>query len=310
MNKPNVIFIVGYGRSGSTILDRLLGSIEGFQSAGELKYIWRRGLEQNQLCGCGEKFSDCSFWSNVIETLFCGTTEYSLDRLKLISQSAYNWHHLLNIYQFDNPAEGYQQSQKDFIELWNDLYQAIKVSSGASYIIDSSKDPLHAFLLSTSTQIKSFIVHLVRDSRAAAFSRYRKKERPEIHWNQQTMPVRSPFHSIRRWNKQNQNIEFLKTKVPNYFFLRYEDLATNPSKVLSKLLKEMAIVPIPNLKFINGNRVNLKTSHTVSGNPMRFQSGETLIQIDQEWRSTMNPLARWLVTIRTQRLLKAYGYIA
>ncbi len=35
-----VLFIAGPGRSGSTLLDLLLGQIDGFTSTGELRLIW------------------------------------------------------------------------------------------------------------------------------------------------------------------------------------------------------------------------------------------------------------------------------
>ncbi|WP_420910932.1 sulfotransferase [Thermus thermophilus] len=37
--KVKVVFIGGYGRSGSTLLDRMLGQVEGFVSVGELRHI-------------------------------------------------------------------------------------------------------------------------------------------------------------------------------------------------------------------------------------------------------------------------------
>ena len=37
---PKVLFIGGYGRSGSTLLDRVLGSTDGFFSAGELRSLF------------------------------------------------------------------------------------------------------------------------------------------------------------------------------------------------------------------------------------------------------------------------------
>ncbi|MBA3432215.1 MAG: hypothetical protein H0U16_12145, partial [Actinobacteria bacterium] len=48
-----VLFIMGWTRSGSTILDNLLGEVEGFFSTGELHYLWRRGLLEGRLCSCG-----------------------------------------------------------------------------------------------------------------------------------------------------------------------------------------------------------------------------------------------------------------
>ena len=48
-----VVLIVGRGRSGSTILDNVLGGIEGFVSVGELHNLWRRAILKGRLCGCG-----------------------------------------------------------------------------------------------------------------------------------------------------------------------------------------------------------------------------------------------------------------
>ena len=38
--KVKVLFIAGNGRSGSTILDVILGQLEGFFAVGELRRIW------------------------------------------------------------------------------------------------------------------------------------------------------------------------------------------------------------------------------------------------------------------------------
>lgn len=43
-----VLYIAGWGRSGSTILDNVLGQVEGFFSGGELSYLWERGLSENR----------------------------------------------------------------------------------------------------------------------------------------------------------------------------------------------------------------------------------------------------------------------
>ncbi len=66
---PKVLLIAGASRGGSTLIDRLLGQLDGFQSTGELAHIWRRGLLKNQRCGCGVPFRKCRFWRDVLE---CG----------------------------------------------------------------------------------------------------------------------------------------------------------------------------------------------------------------------------------------------
>src|SRR4051794_15439538 len=67
-----VLYIGGYGRSGSTLLVQLLGQIEGFHSVGEMWNIWQQCFTENQLCGCGKPFHECPFWSAVVEEAFGG----------------------------------------------------------------------------------------------------------------------------------------------------------------------------------------------------------------------------------------------
>src|SRR5690349_2184383 len=65
-----VLFIAGAARSGSTLLDRVIGMHEGFCSSGELTFIWQRSYRENQLCGCGVPFHECEFWREVSDTAF------------------------------------------------------------------------------------------------------------------------------------------------------------------------------------------------------------------------------------------------
>ena len=60
-----VLFIGGLGRSGSTLVDRVLGQTPGVCSVGELVFLWERGLLANERCGCGEPFDGCPFWKEV-----------------------------------------------------------------------------------------------------------------------------------------------------------------------------------------------------------------------------------------------------
>jgi len=69
-NAPvKVLYIAGETRSGSTLLDCMLGETGSFFSTGELFLIWRQGFMQDLLCGCGKKIRDCEFWGAVIHRL-------------------------------------------------------------------------------------------------------------------------------------------------------------------------------------------------------------------------------------------------
>ena len=56
-----VLYIAGVGRSGSTLLERMLGAVPGSVNAGELNAIFSRVASQDQRCGCGEPFSPAPF---------------------------------------------------------------------------------------------------------------------------------------------------------------------------------------------------------------------------------------------------------
>ncbi len=81
-NKVKVLYILGAWRSGTTLLDRLLGQVKGFFSTGEIKVIWDRvfghvwGLGEysgeDVLCGCGIPFKSCPFWTGVFRQAFGG----------------------------------------------------------------------------------------------------------------------------------------------------------------------------------------------------------------------------------------------
>src|SRR3712207_9355320 len=62
-----VLYVVGLGRSGSTILSNSLGQIGGFFSGGELNFIWKHNVLEDRLCGCGRPFRECPVWTRVMD---------------------------------------------------------------------------------------------------------------------------------------------------------------------------------------------------------------------------------------------------
>ena len=61
MQKIKLIYLVGFWRSGGTILGRILGCSEQVIFVGNINDFWRKGLKQNNKCSCGERFENCSF---------------------------------------------------------------------------------------------------------------------------------------------------------------------------------------------------------------------------------------------------------
>jgi hypothetical protein len=162
--------------------------------------------------------------------------------------------------------------------------------------------------LATIPGIELFTIHLLRDSRAVAYSWRRKKLRPEIYWQKQFMSQRGILKSASRWNRFNLLAHKLRDASKQYSFLRYEDLASNPQNSLLKLLNDLKLGTAP-LDFMDGHKANVETSHTVSGNPMRFERAEINIRPDTQWQVDMTKSDKLLVTFLTWPLLLKYGYL-
>ena len=64
--RVTVLFVMGHGSSGTTILGNTLGEVDGLFHAGELRTIWAEALAGLQQCGCGRPVRECPVWSKVL----------------------------------------------------------------------------------------------------------------------------------------------------------------------------------------------------------------------------------------------------
>ena len=137
-----VVFIGGSGRSGSTLIGRILGQIPGFVDAGELSALAWAGLGENRLCGCGRSFDACPFWTSVGATAYGGWAGTDPDEL----QQATGVSELDGLRAILNG-----RSERDGVRHRHlaQLYQAISREAGGATVIDSSKAPRRAALLAT-----------------------------------------------------------------------------------------------------------------------------------------------------------------
>jgi hypothetical protein len=118
----------------------------------------------------------------------------------------------------------------------------------------------------------------------------------------------SPAKSSALWDSWNASAGALWRRAPDrYLRLRYEDFVADPREGFEKIL---ALVGEPDAgpPLVGEREVKLGVSHTVSGNPNRFETGAVELRTDREWISSMKPRDKALVTALTLPLLKHYGY--
>lgn len=301
-----VIYIAGYGRSGSTLLERLLGNEPGCVAVGEIRHIWERSFLQDQLCSCGSSFHDCSFWKRVLDIGFGGDGQDTAAQIIALRQSIEGYAYLPHML-IARRSRAYESKWSEYSRALVSLYRAIQCVSGAHYIVDSSKDPPYLFLLSTIAQIELHVVHLVRDPRAVAHSWKRRKLRPEVVGRSEYMPQYSYWKSSREWVIHNVATQCIQLRSVDYIRIRYEDLTTRPGETMASLRTHISSSSAPGA----GSTADLvrepALNHTVSGNPLRFQRGDIPIKEDTEWLG-MPWWGKALVTIGTLPLCAYHGY--
>src|SRR5215467_12341244 len=74
----DVVYIAGYGRSGSTLLDLMLGRIDRWFSMGEFRQFWH-ARRDDWRCGCGESVRTCPVWADVVERAQPGADQNVID---------------------------------------------------------------------------------------------------------------------------------------------------------------------------------------------------------------------------------------
>jgi Sulfotransferase family len=299
-----VIFIGGSPRSGSTLLALLLNSLPGHFAAGEMRYLWLRGLQGNQLCECGQPFRSCPLWREVVSTALGPIdelrAEHYTDLWKRAAGPLAVWRSL-----FPRSTDMVRQ-QHEYLDALRRVVLALGRISGGRFVVDSSKYATDCLLLSRLPGIRVHAIHLVRDSRAVAYSWRRTKRRPEIHWQQLDMELMSPIRSSYKWGSLNAAMEFVGTRVDRYDRIRYEDLVCDPFATLSPVLPSDLRTDLA--EVLSGDRVRPGAGHTFSGNPLRFERAPLTIRPDVEWITKMDESDRLLVTGLTLPLLMRYGY--
>jgi hypothetical protein len=304
-----VVFIGGLGRSGSTLLDRMLDRLDDVCSVGELVHLWQRGLAENNRCGCGQRFRDCQFWCRVGEQAFGGWDALDVEEV-LALKGAVDRNRYVPLMVLPALWPPYRARLRRYLDLLERLYQAIRQVSGRPQLVDASKHASHAFLVRRLRGLDLRLVHLVRDSRGVAFSWTKLMRRAEVVDGDALMATDTPLRMSARYVSYNLLFHLLPRLGVRRLLLRYESLVGDPAGELTRVLDHAGRPPADGeLGFVGDGWVELGPSHALAGNPMRFGSGRVPLRVDEEWRGQLRRRHRLLTMVSTWPLLLRYGYL-
>jgi hypothetical protein len=299
---PTVLFIAGAGRSGSTLLSRILGRHPDVCAPGELRYVWDQGVLRDRTCGCGRAFSDCTFWQAVGDRAFGGWTTDLARRAIALRRAVDRVRHVPALLA---PRGAFGRDVREYASLLGRLDIALSEVSGASVVVDASKEPSTAFAMRHAPDVDLRLLHLVRASPGVCFSWARKVQRQDR--GGQLMARHPVTRTAVEWDVYNTMIDGLRRLVAPSRLLRYEDLMADPAGAVAGVLDLIGAAPCQLLRP-DGRTVDLAPSHSVAGNPMRFRSGVEALTLDERWRTEMPRGALTAVMALTAPVMLRYRY--
>lgn len=213
---PKVIYVMGAGRSGSTILGIALGNAEGVVFAGELnKWLARRGTPS---------LSDPErerLWADVLARMPAGASDLFGGAPSSIERSSA---------LFSPRAWRVRKHIRDrYRAVAEDLFDAIAASTGAQYIVDTSHYPLRARELQALDGIELYLLLLVRDPHAVVASLGRTDVVERRFGTLAANAYLLLTHTL-------STLVFLAQPRSQRMLVRYEDLRAQPERVLRSIL--------------------------------------------------------------------------
>ncbi len=279
-----LVYVLGSGHCGSTLLSNVLDAHQSVVNVGEIFIL--RSCCQKQW---NKMFNNRDIWKDI--------DQYYLN------------HYGKSIQEIDFLDASFWQiisaKKSDIFEKANHywtLFECINSLLETSVILDSSKTPQQLFFLrkgmgdNQRNQIK--VIHLVRDGRATLNSYFK-----HYHYISHDSAFKL---GINRWIKTNLSSLALRQFFDSrdWLFLRYEDFVLDFENNLQKLCEFIEIDPASNCF-----KSEYDPSKIVSlgGNPRPYKLGDP-IKLDNKWEREMDQKDVQKFNTRAGWLNKLYGY--
>lgn len=293
-----VLYLAGYGHSGSTLLNIMLGQHHEVMGAGELFRLAGPAWEGGEFCSCGSALPECEVWRAVVERWkeICGADVLrDYPRLQERCEG-----------RFSLPA-GHAVLER-YAVVSRTLFESIAEVTGRSVVVDSSKLPARAAALARVPGIDLRLVHLVRDGRGVAWSLRRRLARDPRAGLQAEKRQRSALRTGLMWMLANLATERIARRLgpERAVRLRYETLVAEPAESLARM-GAVAGLDIAGMGAVLAQGRPLTPGHVMAGNRLRMADRLTL-RVDSEWQRLLPAGQRRLIEGLCGPLMRRYGY--
>jgi Sulfotransferase family len=244
---PTVIYVMGAGRSGSTIFGVALGNCANVFYAGELE-AWLRRSGIPNFPGVGR----ARFWDVVREDV--GGDDLFGDEV---------WRHLEYSLASFRPSSWARRRRvrHRYRHVLERLYRAISSSAQATHIVDTSHYPLRAREIQRVPGVNLYLIYLIRDPLGVVAS-FKRRDVTNIS---KSLLATNAYLSLTHLLSV---LVFLRHPVESRLLLRYEDFIANPDSVIRDILSRAGLISSP------PDSTSLKTGIAFQGN--RLLASDTI----------------------------------
>lgn len=299
-----IIYIVGNGRSGSTLLDIILGNCREVESVGELCNVVRSGWINNEYCACGKLTNTCEYWTKV-QKRWLELSDITDIKEYLLLQNKFE--RLRGLLKFKLGLCDHKDFQR-YLLLTKTLFQAISSTTGNSAIVDSSKGAPRAYYLTLISDFDLRLIHLIRDGRGVSYSLAKSWKKNAAQGIQHDLPSRPVFRTALAWTLSNTLSEWVMShlKRENKIRVRYEDLINNPVMILTDICTMANINATDILQAVRSGEA-MGVGHNIAGNRLRM-SKKIVLKKDETWKTELSSKSKSIFWLTAGWLLRRYDY--
>lgn len=275
--KPKLVYILGTGHSGSTLLELILSTDPNTVSLGGFRYLdfylkGERGVTHDD---AGFVAAESPMWAPIAEA-----PEKFIKAEPI--EPTLSFKNRLSILLRGEPTVVPHRYQNDCLYRFVQRQASDVYDTQIEVIVDSSKTLARLLELEYNCSYDVYVIHLVRDVRGVV--------------NSNRKLGKSTFASIRYWLTDNlYAARFLRRSIPaeRWRRLRYEDLVADPEEEIAKLNHWLGL-EIDMHRLVDN--INNQQSFRFAGNTMRHKKFEG-IRTDASWKQQLPKYLQILLSI-------------
>ena len=250
----NIVYLLGAGRSGTTLLATLLNNHDSIKTLGEMHQFFEF-LDDDKNCSCGTSLKNCNKWKEAVSSLKSNVNS----KRKFVNQEEKHS-------KIPGLLAG-KTADRKYLTIQEEVFSSIHEHRPSKWYVDSSKYIARFLLLKKSKKLNIKGIYVVRDPRGVVYSFQKKVQTPK-----------RPISALLYYNIINLFGEIAYRMDDDTIKIRYEDLVDKPQETLSRIYSHIFDEKIEAEKLAQ----YFEIPHIIGGNRMKVEK-RIRLKPDQKW---------------------------